>query len=88
MTAPVVKHDKYWLDDGSAVILSGNLLFKIHRSLLERLSPSFFSAVASPHDSNSISEISGHCPIFSIKDVRRVKSGEFESLLAYLYHDM
>ncbi|TDL21472.1 hypothetical protein BD410DRAFT_789578 [Rickenella mellea] len=40
-----VPHRKYWLDDGSLVVKLGNDLFKVHRSVLVRQSPSFYPSL-------------------------------------------
>ncbi|EPQ56535.1 hypothetical protein GLOTRDRAFT_128479 [Gloeophyllum trabeum ATCC 11539] len=35
------RHEEYYLDDGNVILLAGDVLFKLHRSLLKKHSPVF-----------------------------------------------
>ena len=84
-------HPKFWLDDGSLLLIVGNDLFKVHRTLLYRHSrvlPTWPGSYdLTDHHGIDNSEIDG-CAIVSIPEDTNTKADDVEALLEHLYHDV
>ncbi|TFK51823.1 hypothetical protein OE88DRAFT_1679291 [Heliocybe sulcata] len=55
----VRRHEEYYFVDGNVILLAEDVLFNLHRSLLERYSPVFRDMWAMPGSSDSLAELEG-----------------------------
>lgn len=78
--APGVKrHQEYWFDDGSVVVIAQNTAYKIHKSVLARHSE-VFNGLFSVPQTCADDHVDG-CPVVPIPD----SSADFSNLLQALY---
>jgi BTB/POZ domain len=75
------RHQDLWLEDGNVVLCSEGILFKVHRSILSRLSPFFLSHLSSW---NTFELFEGY-PLMQL-EVGVADSTDLEALLWHLYH--
>ncbi len=86
----------YWFDDGSIVLRVQEQLFRVHHSLLSRLSPFFATlgtAGAAPSDTGDFNlfpeSVSLIHPLgFTVDLSAEIAAPDLEILLQHLYHDM
>ena len=78
----LIRHEKYWLDDGSIIIRSRHNIYKVHRTLLQRHS-NLFPAFNIGGDAQKIDGLE----VLRIQEELNVDSADVEALLEYLYHD-
>lgn len=76
------RHENLWLEDGNVVLCDEDVLFKVHRSILSRLSP-FFLSHFNTHWHEL--ELFDGCPMIQL-DVGVANSQDLEALLWHLYH--
>ena len=76
------RHDKYWLDDGSMILRSQDILYKVHRTLLHRHSNLFRALSSCGH-----AQIIDGVEVTTIPEELNVNSADVEALLEHLYHD-
>lgn len=90
-------HPAYWFDDGSIVLHVQEQLFRVHLSLLSRLSPFFATlgtaGAATSSDAGdfnlfpeSVSLV--HLVGFTVDLSAKIAAPDLEILLQHLYHDM
>lgn len=77
---PQQAHESLWLEDGSVILSMENVLFKVHRSMLTRLSPFFCSQLGHPE-----LEMLESLPLLRL-EVGIANSRDLETLLQHLYH--
>lgn len=74
-------HQDLWLEDGNVVLSIQGILFKVHRSILTRLSPFFLSRLSLSHKF----ELYDGYPLVEL-EVGLANSKDVEALLRHLYH--
>lgn len=85
------RSDRFWFDDGSALVSLVPSVYKIHKSILDRHTTKFASWVLDTTDpaalalSKAIDDVG--TPITVVPVELGVTIEDFETLLAYLYHD-
>ncbi|KAI0277708.1 hypothetical protein BGY98DRAFT_1097261 [Russula aff. rugulosa BPL654] len=85
------RSDRFWFDDGSALVSLVPSVYKIHKSILDRHTTKFASWVLDTTDpaalalSKAIDDVG--TPIIVVPVELGVTIEDFETLLAYLYHD-
>ena len=89
---PPRKSDRFWFDDGSILVSLVPSVYKLHRSILDRLSKEFAPWVLDATDpaALALSSAIGHSetPIIAIPGKLGITNRDFETLLAHLYHDL
>ena|ERR1700691_1730679 len=89
--SPYQQRLRYWLDDGSLLLLSHRNLYKIHKTLLFRLSPTLEKWANQSHDFSAVDEllpgISG-CTHVAVPDAIGLLNDDLEALLEHIYHDV
>lgn len=95
-------HPKYWLSDGSLIINASVYKYKVHRSLIERLSQQFFDKCCEPYVYVPFSVLQ-RCVYHIVCQgshqegesypttqlvAEKILEDEFQTLLRHLYHDM
>ncbi|EIW56963.1 uncharacterized protein TRAVEDRAFT_151611 [Trametes versicolor FP-101664 SS1] len=75
----VVRHQEYWFDDGSVVVIAQDTAYKIHKSMLARHSEVFNGLFSVPQTSAD-DHLDG-CPVVPVPD----SSADFSNLLKALY---
>lgn len=76
------RHQNLWLEDGNVVLCMEDWLFKVHRSILIRLSPFFRTYFSSTEPE---SELFDGYPLIRL-EVGVAHSEDLEALLWHLYH--
>jgi hypothetical protein len=96
MNDPVTRCcSKYWLEDGSLIVMSPHSLYKVHKTLLFRHSPTIAKWADHGHlelvlpklDDYLIPQLTG-CAHVIVPDDIRLRDEDLEALLEHLYHDM
>ena len=72
------KHPVYSFPDASIVIVNENVIYKLHKSLLELASPSFVSSLSAIPN--------GVLGEYTLPHDKPITNGEFDILLGHLYH--
>jgi hypothetical protein len=78
------QNHKFWFDDGTLVLNVGNILFKVHKKLLDQHSRALPTLSAS-NDLTGIDNVDSQCTIVSVPNA---KAEDVEALLEHLYHDV
>jgi len=84
---------RYWLEDGSLILHSCRILYKVHKSLLLRHSPNLSrwinqqQAELSVADEQLLPDIAG-CTHITVPDEIGLRTEDLEALLEHLYHDV
>lgn len=84
---------KYWLEDGSLIVMGHYSLFKVHKTLLFRHSPTIAKWADRGHlelsklGDHLIPQLAG-CVHVIVPDDIRLRDEDLEALLEHLYHDM
>ena len=89
-------HSAYWFDDGSIVLRVQEQLFRVHHSLLSRLSPFFATlgtAGAAPSDAGDFNHFPESASLvhllgFTVDLSAEIAASDLVILLQHLYHDM
>jgi hypothetical protein len=87
------RHSQYWLEDGSLILLSFHNLYKVHKTLLLRHSPTLAKWENRCHielsivDEHLLPEIA-ECTHITIPDDIGLRNEDLEALLEHLYHDV
>jgi hypothetical protein len=85
------KSDRFWFDDGSVLVSLAPSVYKVHKSILDRLSKQLASWLLDATDpaALALSRDIGHSgtPVIAVPDKVGIKVEDFEALLAHLYHD-
>jgi len=85
------RSDRFWFDDGSALVSLVPSVYKIHKSILDRHSTKFTSwlLVATDPAALALSKAidDAGTPIIVVPVELGITIEDFEALLAYLYHD-
>jgi hypothetical protein len=88
---PPRKSNRFWFDDGSILVSLAPVVYKLHKSILDRLSKKFALWLLGAMDpaALALSRAIGHSqmPIIAIPGQLDIAIGDFETLLAHLYHD-
>ncbi|KAN0123942.1 hypothetical protein V8E52_002432 [Russula decolorans] len=85
------RSDRFWFNDGSALVSLAPSVYKIHKSILDRHTTKFASWLLDATDpaalvlSKAIDDVG--TPIIVIPVELGITIEDFEMLLAYLYHD-
>jgi hypothetical protein len=85
------RSDRFWFDDGSALVSLVPSVYKIHRSILDQHTTKFTSWLLDSTDpaalvlSKAIDDAG--TPIIVVPVGLGITIEDFEMLLAYLYHD-
>lgn len=83
----------YWLEDGSLILLSHRDLYKVHKTLLFRNSPTLATWISQFHDvlptihQHFIPQFAG-CTFVKVPDDIGLRNEDLEALLEHLYHDV
>jgi hypothetical protein len=83
----------YWLEDGSLILLSRHNLYKVHKTLLLRHSPTLATWISQSHavlptiDPHFIPQFAG-CTLVKVPDDIGLRNEDLEALLEHLYHDV
>jgi hypothetical protein len=75
-------HQDLWIEDGNVVLCIEDVLFKVHRSILTRLSHFFFSHLSLSADKF---ELYDGYPLVQL-EAGLANSKDMEALLRHLYH--
>lgn len=89
--SPLQKHPIYWFEDGSLVLHVKDVLFRVHRSLLERHSPYLASLTNTGPTLNlpPIIRETGDSVSYALLGAdRQINSRDVEALLEHMYHDL
>ena len=85
------KSDRFWFDDGSVLVSLVPSVYKVHKSILDRLSKQFVPWLLDATDpaALALSRAIGHVgtPVIAVPDKLGITTEDFETLLAHLYHD-
>jgi len=86
------KSDRFWFADGSVLVSLAPAVYKLHKSILDRLSSKFATwLLDDAKDSTALvlSQAVGHVgtPCIVVPGNLDIKVEDFETLLAHLYHD-
>jgi len=87
------RHPQFWLEDGSLIIRSQRVLYKIHKTLLFRQSSTLQRWADEVHvdlsdiDQNLYSRAAGFATL-TIPDDVGLRNDDLEALLQHLYHDV
>jgi hypothetical protein len=88
------KSERFWFDDGSVLVSLAPSVYKVHKSILDRLSKQLAPWLLDATDSAALalSRDIDHpgtagTPVIAIPDEVGIKIEDFEALLAHLYHD-
>ena len=88
---PPQRSARFWFDDGSALVSLVPLVYKIHKSILDRHTTKLASWLLDATDpatlalSKAIDDAG--TPIIVVPVELGITTQDFEMLLAYLYHD-
>ena len=86
-------HSQYWFEDGSLILLSYHNLYKVHKTLLLRHSPTLTKWISQGHlaipmvDDYLLPQSAGSIHV-KIPDDIRLRNEDLEALLEHLYHDV
>ncbi|TBU39663.1 hypothetical protein BD309DRAFT_969200 [Dichomitus squalens] len=83
----LLRHNKYWFDDGSLILRAQNDIYKVHRTLLERHSRTLSTLHPSEELDKGPKSVDG-LAVMQVPDELEVRSGDLEVLLEHLYHDV
>ena len=85
------KSDRFWFHDGSVLVSLAPSVYKVHKSILDRLSKQFAPWLLDATDpaALTLSRAIGHAgtPVIAVPDKLGIMIEDFETLLAHLYHD-
>ena len=87
------RRSRYWLEDGSLVLISNQDLYKVHQTLLLRLSPTLTKWASQGQadlpivDEYLVPESVG-CIRIRVPDDIGLRNDDLDALLEHLYHDM
>jgi hypothetical protein len=86
------KSDRFWFADGSVLVSLAPAVYKLHKSILDRLSSKFATwLLDDAQDSTTLvlSQAVGHVgtPCIVVPGDLDIKVEDFETLLAHLYDD-
>ncbi|KAL5511074.1 hypothetical protein ACEPAH_4289 [Sanghuangporus vaninii] len=87
----MIKHPDFWFDDGSVLIIAEDEMYRLHRSLITRLSPSFFDRccqLASVPEECRIDPDLCLLPCFAIRAESNISKDDLSLLIAYILHDI
>jgi hypothetical protein len=88
---PPRKCDRFWFEDGSVLVSLAPSVYKVHKSILDRLSTKFAPWLLDDTDpavlalSRAIGQ--SRMPIIAVPSKLGITIEDFETLLAHLYHD-
>ncbi|KAL5529780.1 hypothetical protein ACEPAG_5767 [Sanghuangporus baumii] len=87
----MIKHPDFWFDDGSVLVIAEDTAYRLHRSLIDRLSPYFFDRCC------QLADVPEECRIdpelclllcFTIRTESNISKDDFDLLIAYILHDV
>ncbi len=85
------RSDRFWFYDGSALVCLAPLVYKVHKSILDRHSSKFTLWLLDVEDpaALALSRTIDHAgaPVIVIPSDIGISVEDFETLLAHLYHD-
>ena len=85
------RSDRFWFDDGTVLVSLVPSVYKVHKLILDRLSTKFAPWLLDTTDPTALalSRAIGDAetPIIAIPVELGIAIEDFETLLAYLYHD-
>lgn len=84
----MIKHPEFWFDDGSVLVVTGETMYKLHRSLIVRFSPRFFDRCCQSTKVPSELSADSSTPCYSLRDDSNISQTDFNTLVAYITHDM